>query len=67
MHRSGRYTEAEVPIMGKMQRIFLAVGILAVDILIFFLPLTAIFLAYVVIVNPPWFRAFLEDFKESGD
>jgi hypothetical protein len=46
--------------MGTTQRIILAVGILAVDILIFFLPLTAIFLAYILISNPVWFRDFLE-------
>ena len=52
--------------MGQTQRILLAAGILAVDIVIFFLPLTAIFLAYVLIVNPPWFRAFLDSFKGPG-
>jgi hypothetical protein len=46
--------------MGTTQRIILAAGILAVDILIFFLPLTAIFLAYILISNPAWFRDFLE-------
>jgi hypothetical protein len=46
--------------MGRTQRLLLAVGILALDILFFFLPLTAIFLAYILIVNPPWFREFLE-------
>jgi hypothetical protein len=49
--------------MGRSQRVLLAAGILAVDILVFFLPLTAIFLAYVILVNPPWFRAFLDSFK----
>lgn len=40
-------------------RVLLAVGVLALDSIVFFLPLTAFFLAYVLIVNPPWFRSLL--------
>jgi hypothetical protein len=40
-------------------RILIAAGILAVDLVIFFFPLTAVFLIYIVIYNPPWFREFL--------
>lgn len=43
------------------QRILLAVAILAIDLLLFFLPLSAIFLAYVLIANPPWFRDYLNN------
>jgi hypothetical protein len=45
--------------MNKTKRILLAVGILLVDLFIFFLPLTALFLIYIIIFNPPWFRDFL--------
>ncbi len=45
--------------MDLTKRIGLAVGILALDAVFFFLPLTAIFLAYVLIFNPPWFRQFI--------
>lgn len=34
-------------------------GIVAADSVAFVLPLTAIFLAYIIILNPPWFRDFL--------
>lgn len=45
--------------MTMTQRVILAVGILAVDLVVFFLPLTGIFLAYVLVYNPPWFKAFM--------
>ena len=48
-------------------RILLCVGILLVDLVVFFLPLTAIFLIYIVIFNPPWFRKFLNDLDENRD
>ena len=43
------------------KRVLLAMGMLAVDALFFFLPLTALFLAYVLVFNPPWFRQFIND------
>jgi hypothetical protein len=45
--------------MGMTQRVLLAVGIVAIDLVAFFLPLTAIVLAYVIVFNPPWFRNFI--------
>jgi hypothetical protein len=45
--------------MPLIYRILIAAGILLLDGIVFFLPLTAIFLAYIVLVNPPWFRSFL--------
>jgi hypothetical protein len=53
--------------MTMRNRILLGLGILAVDLVIFFLPLTAIFLIYIVIYNPPWFRKFLDELNENGD
>ncbi len=47
--------------MSMTQRVILAAGILAVDLLVFFLPLTGFFLAYVLVFNPPWFRAFIHN------
>ena len=40
-------------------RILISIGILLVDLLIFFLPLTAFFLMYIILFNPSWFRDFL--------
>lgn len=51
--------------MSQSQRIALCAAILAVDILIFFFPLTAVFLVYVILVNPPWVRRFLDRLEES--
>ena len=48
-------------------RILIGVGILLVDLIVFFLPLTAFFLIYIVIFNPPWFRKFLNDLDENRD
>ena len=45
--------------MGMTARLLLAVGVVLVDSLLFFLPLGALFLAYILIFNPPWFRDFL--------
>ena len=42
--------------MTMTQRVLLAVVIVLVDLVAFFLPLSAIFLAYVFVFNPPWFR-----------
>lgn len=50
--------------MTTVGRIALSAAILAVDLLVFFFPLTAVFLAYVILVNPPWFREFLARLDE---
>ena len=47
--------------MSLQKRIIIAVGIILVDLGIFFLPLTAFFLAYVILYNPPWVKDFLEN------
>jgi len=36
-----------------------------VDSAVFFLPLTAIFMAYILIWNPAWFRDFLSSFDKN--
>jgi len=46
--------------MSMSMRILLAAGILLVDLLVFFLPLTAFFIIYILLFNPPWFRDFLD-------
>ncbi|MBW1920333.1 MAG: hypothetical protein JRI79_16155 [Deltaproteobacteria bacterium] len=52
--------------MSMIKRILLCLGIMAVDLLIFFLPLTALFLCYVILFNPPWFRQFLNNLDRSS-
>lgn len=53
--------------MGKTKRILLSLGILLVDLVIFYLPLTALFFIYILMFNPPWFRDFLNHMDDSTD
>jgi hypothetical protein len=70
IHLRGLFLYSCVPdgvtIMQKKQRIILAVAILAADLVVFFLPLAAIFLAYVLVFNPPWFRDFINNLDDSA-
>ncbi len=52
--------------MSFTNRILLSIAILAVDLVVFFLPLTALFLIYILLANPPWFREFLEGLDGAG-
>ena len=47
--------------MDMTQRIMVSIGILSIDLVFFFFPLTAVFLAYIILFNPPWFRDFLNN------
>ncbi|MBW2005705.1 MAG: hypothetical protein JRI72_14110 [Deltaproteobacteria bacterium] len=46
--------------MSLQKRLLLAFGIIMLDLVFFFLPLTAFFLAYVIIYNPPWVKDLLK-------
>jgi hypothetical protein len=48
-------------------RILLAVGVIALDFVVFFLPLTALFLAYIFVYNPPWFRELINSLDGGQD
>jgi hypothetical protein len=50
--------------MTMTKRILLCIGILIVDLAVFALPLTALFLIYILVVNPTWFRDFLNRLDE---
>ena len=45
--------------MSMTNRVLLALGVVALDFAVFVVPLTALFMAYVLIYNPPWFREFI--------
>ncbi len=45
--------------MGMTQRILIAAVLLIVDLAVFFIPLSAILLAYVIVFNPRWARDFI--------
>jgi hypothetical protein len=53
--------------MKMTKRILLATGILLIDLIMFYLPLTALFLGYILIFNPPWFRDFLNNMDGSDN
>ena len=42
--------------MSLTNRILLASLVLLLDLAVFFFPITAVFLAYVIIFNPPWLK-----------
>ncbi len=46
--------------ISMLQRAVLAALVLLVDLAVFFFPLTAVFLAYIILFNPLWFREFLD-------
>lgn len=45
--------------MSMTNRVLLALGVVALHLVVFFVPLTALFLGYILVYNPPWFREFL--------
>jgi len=45
----------------------LALGVILLDLGIFFFPLTAFFVAYVIIYNPPWVKNFLEELGRAAE
>ena len=51
--------------MSFTQRVLLSIGILLIDLIVFFLPLTALFLVYIILANPVWFREFLQDLNQT--
>jgi hypothetical protein len=58
--REGRTT------VSSFQRLLLALAIIAVDAALFVVPVAALFLAYVIVMNPKWFRDFLNRLNGSG-
>ena len=59
-HQEVQKTIVRDEIMNMTNRILLSVAILLIDLGVFFLPLTAFFLIYILIFNPAWFKEFLE-------
>ena len=45
--------------MNLTLRVVLALGLVLLDAVVFFVPIGALLLAYVIVFNPPWFREFL--------
>lgn len=53
--------------MSRQKRILLGLGIILIDVVMVLFPLTAFFLAYVIVYNPPWARDFLEGLDRGAD
>ncbi len=46
--------------MKSSDRWLLSVAVIVVDLAVFFLPLTGLFAAYVLLVRPPWFKSWVQ-------
>jgi len=46
--------------MSTAERIAIGVVVVLVDLLIFALPLTGLFAAFVIVTRPPWFRRWVD-------
>ena len=51
--------------MSITHRILICIGILLLDLTVFFLPLSALFLVYILLVNPSWFRQYLQKIAQT--
>jgi len=47
--------------MSITARVLIALGILFVDLVVFFVPLTACFVAYVLVARPDFFKAVVDE------
>jgi hypothetical protein len=48
-------------------RIIISVAILIIHFVGFFLPLTEVFVIYILLVNPAWFRNFLNNLDKPKE
>ena len=55
------------PQLTMVQRTLLAALVLLVDLAVIILPLAAVFLAYIILFNPLWFREFLDRLDQPGN
>ena len=51
--------------MSLTKRILIALGVLLLHPLLFFIPAAELFIGYILIFNPPWFRNFLNNLAEA--
>jgi hypothetical protein len=50
--------------MTTSERVLLAIAVVLVDIVLFALPLTGFFAAYVLLARPPWFLDWVKNLYE---
>jgi len=46
--------------MSTGERVTLAVAIVLIDVLVFVVPVTGLFAAWVLLARPPWFREWVD-------
>ena len=49
------------PAISERQIWLIAIGLIAVDITFFMVPIVPFLAAYVLLVRPPWFKDFIDD------
>ncbi len=52
--------------MKSSDRWLLAIAVILVDLVIFVLPLTGLFAAYLVLARPPWFKSWVAQLYATG-
>lgn len=51
--------------MSNSTPFLIALAVLAVDLIVFMVPIVPIAAAYVLLVRPPWFKEFIDDLYET--
>lgn len=51
--------------MSPATRWSIALGLVLVDLVVYVLPLTGLMAAYLLLVRPPWFRAWVRELYEA--
>jgi hypothetical protein len=51
--------------MSQPTRWLVALGLIAVDLLFFVVPIVPFVAAYVLLARPPWFKAFVDDLYDG--
>jgi hypothetical protein len=46
--------------MSTAERVLLALAVIAVDLMIFVVPITGLLAAFILLARPPWFREWVE-------
>ena len=52
--------------MNQTNRLILAFGIILVDAVVFVLPLASLFMAYILLSRPSWFKQWVNQIYESA-
>ena len=45
---------------GRLGSVLIAIGLIVLDLALFMVPIVPFFVAYVLVVRPPWFKEFVD-------